>query len=305
MKKSVVVVGSVALDTVETVYGKHQDALGGAAVYFSLAARRLACPRMIGVIGTDFPKKHIDLLRKNNVDVQGLQQDSGKSFRWAGRYSTDGNTAHTLDTQLGVFAQFQPRVPASYRNGEVLFLANIDPELQLYVSKQMNGVIAGGDTMNLWIQTKRSKLLQILQRLDLIFVNDQEARLLTGEHSLHKAAHALLKLGPSVAVVKKGEHGSMIQTKTTTLFCPPYPVEDVKDPTGAGDSFAGAFMSVLAQGARGSRLLKPDLLAKACAYGSVVASFTVQSFGVDGLLSMRSGEIRTRLKRLKTLVHLP
>ena len=305
MNNSVVVVGSVGLDTVETSYGIRRDALGGAAVYFSLAARHLSRPRMIGVVGNDFPAKHVELLKRNGIDVEGLQKVSGKSFRWSGRYSLDGNTAHTLDTQLGVFADFQPVVPENYLSGDVLFLANIDPELQLHVLNQMDGAIAGGDTMKFWIQNKRPPLMKVLRRLHLLFVNDQEARLLTGEHSLMKASLALLRLGPKVAVVKKGEHGSMIRTREATLFCPPYPVEDVRDPTGAGDSFAGAFMAVLAQSGRQGRKLRPVVLARACAFGSVVSSFTVQAFGVRGLLSMRQPEVRRRLKKLKGFVRIP
>lgn len=305
MSNRVVVVGSVALDTVETSYGIHREALGGAAVYFSLAARHLSRPSVMGVVGNDFPAKHVELLKKNGIDVEGLQKVSGKSFRWSGRYSPDGNTAHTLDTQLGVFAHFQPVVPRNYLAADVLFLANIDPELQLHVLKQMDGVLAGGDTMNFWIQTKRPQLMKMLRRLHLLFVNDQEARLLTGEHSLMKASLALLRLGPKVAVVKKGEHGSMIRTGETLLFCPPYPVEDVQDPTGAGDSFAGAFMAVLARSGRQGRKLGAGILSKACAFGSVVSSFTVQAFGVRGLLSMRQPEIRRRLKKLKGYVRIP
>lgn len=305
MKKSVVVVGSVALDTVETSYGKHRDALGGAAVYFSLAARFFAQPRMIGVIGSDFPGAHVALLRRNRVDVEGLQRVSGESFRWAGRYSADGNTAHTLDTRLGVFAQFEPEVPDRYRSADVLFLANIDPDLQLHVRSQMEDALAGGDTMNFWIETRRTSLMKMLRRLNLLFVNDQEARLLSGEHNLLKASAALLRMGPDVAIVKKGEHGSMIHTHAATLFCPPFPVTDVRDPTGAGDSFAGAFMSVLAQTHRRGKSPAPAMLAKACAMGSVVASFTVQAFGVKGLLSMRPAGIRSRLNILKRLVRMP
>lgn len=301
MTKSVVVVGSVALDTVETAYGKHSGALGGAAVYFSLAGRFFASPMMIGVVGGDFPHAHVSMLRRNGVDTQGLQRVSGKSFRWAGRYSSDGNVAHTLDTQLGVFAEFQPEVPERYKSSSVLFLANIDPELQYRVLGQMNGALAGGDTMNFWINGKRPQLLKVLKRLHLLFVNDQEARLLTGEHSLLKASRALLKLGPSVAVVKKGEHGSTIVTKNFIHVCPPYPIIDVCDPTGAGDSFAGAFMSVLATAGRRANRLDRAILSKAAAYGSVVSSFTVQSFGVKGLLSLRRAAFQRRLRELKQM----
>lgn len=305
MSRSVVVVGSVALDTVETVYGKHREALGGAAVYFSLASRMFAQPQMIGVVGRDFPGRHIQMLKNNGVSVEGVQRADGKSFRWAGRYSADGNTAHTLDTQLGVFATFQPSIPRSYRDAGVLFLANIDPDLQLHVIRQMKHALAGGDTMNFWITSKRAALLKVIRHLHLLFVNDQEARMLTGEHSLMKAAKGLLRLGPKAAVVKKGEHGSMIRTADALLFCPPYPVDDVKDPTGAGDSFAGAFMGVLAQsGARPGRLT-PTMLAKACMHGSVVSSFTVNSFGVRGLLGMRMPEVRRRIQALKKLVQFP
>lgn len=302
---SIVVVGSVGLDSVETLYGNHREALGGAAVYFSLAARHFARPRMIGVIGDDFPQKHVALLKKNSIDVEGLQRVNGKSFRWAGRYSPDGGTAHTLDTQLGVFAEFQPVVPENYRAARVLFLANIDPDLQLHVLKQMDGALCGGDTMNLWIASKRPQLMKVLRRLHLLFVNDQEARLLTGEHNLLKASAGLLRFGPKVAVVKKGEHGSMIRSKSSMLFCPPYPVDEVKDPTGAGDSFAGAFMAILAKSGRRPAQLDSKILSNACVYGSVVASFTVQSFGVRGLLRMSPAHIAIRLSQLRNFLCRP
>ncbi|OGH56276.1 MAG: hypothetical protein A3G34_06250 [Candidatus Lindowbacteria bacterium RIFCSPLOWO2_12_FULL_62_27] len=302
MKPGVVVVGSVALDTVETVHGKHADALGGAAVYFSLAARHFSKPGMIGVVGGDFPERHVSMLRKRGIDTEGLQRVRGESFRWAGRYSPDGNTAHTLETRLGVFAQFSPRVPDTYRSAGVLFLANIDPELQYHVLRQMRGALSGGDTMNFWIKSKRPQLLRMLRRLHILFVNDQEARMLTGEHSLLKASLGLLRLGPRVAVVKKGEHGSMIRSRAGVQFCPPFPVRDVRDPTGAGDSFAGAFMSVLAKSGRRSRNLDEKILARACAFGSVVSSFTVESFGVAGLVRLKPAAIRGRYEKLKTLV---
>lgn len=302
--KSLVVVGSVALDTVETVHGKVTDALGGAAVYFSLAARHFAAPHVIGVVGHDFPEAHVRMLRREGVETEGLQRVRGKSFRWAGRYSADGNVAHTLDTQLGVFAAFQPRLPKKYLDSRVLFLANIDPELQRHVLVQMPGVLSGGDTMNFWITQKRVALGRMLRNLGILFVNDQEARLLTGEHSLIRAARGLLKLGPRAAVVKKGEHGSMICTREGFLFCPPYPVEKVCDPTGAGDSFAGAFMGYLTRNGHSKRL-RAKTLAEACAHGSVVSSFTVGDFGVKGLLKMRPADIRRRLQVLRRLVHVP
>ncbi len=304
-KEEMVVVGSVALDTVETVHGKRREALGGAAVYCSLASRYFARPMMIGVVGTDFPKRYLTLVRRTGIDTEGVQQVAGESFRWAGKYSPDGNVAHTLETRLGVFSEFKPRVPDSYRSAKVLFLANIDPELQFHVLTRMNGALSGGDTMNFWISQKRAHLLKVLRRLHLMFLNDQEARMLTGEHNLIKAARGLLRMGPRAAVVKKGEHGSMICTDSSFRFCPPHPVQVVKDPTGAGDSYAGAFMGYLAQKKIRPDRLTPDLLACASAYGSVVSSFTVQSFGVGGLLSMKWPLILQRLKTLRRLVHLP
>lgn len=303
---SLVVVGSVALDSVETIYGRRQEELGGAAVYVSLAARHFASPHMIGVVGNDFPARHISLLRRHRIGLDGLQRVSGESFRWAGRYSPDGNTAHTLDTKLGVFADFRPIVPPAYARSRILFLANIDPTLQLGVLNQMPNALVGGDTMNFWIESKRAELNRVLRKLDLVFVNEHETRLLTGEHNLLKASSGLLRMGPRVAVVKKGEHGAMIRSAGQLLFCPPYPVTDVVDPTGAGDSFAGAFMGTLARLAAGnsSKRLDAKLLAKACAYGSVVASFTVQSFGVKGLLAMKPKNIQARLEELKKLARI-
>lgn len=302
-KNGLVVVGSVALDSVETVHGKTDDELGGAAVYFSLASRFLAKPHLIGVVGDDFPPRHIAMLNRQGVATEGLSREAGKSFRWWGRYSADGAVAHTLRTELGVFERFQPHIPNSYRRLKTLFLANIDPDLQFYVLEVMGDVLSGMDTMNLWIEHKRKPLLRVLKKVHILSVNDQEARMLTGEANLFRAARALLKLGPRVAIIKKGEHGCFLQTRGNLWFCPAYPMEVVRDTTGAGDSFAGAFMGTLArQGGSLAKALSPASLRAALANGSAVASFTVEGFGVLSLLKMTRARLNARLRDMARLV---
>lgn len=302
-KHGLVVVGSVALDSVETIHGRTDDELGGAAVYFSLATRFLAKPHLIGVVGDDFPARHIAMLNRNGVVTEGLTRERGKSFRWSGRYSDDGSVAYTLRTELGVFERFQPHVPQSYRRQRTLFLANIDPELQFYVLEVMGDVLSGMDTMNLWIENKRKQLLRTLKKVHILSVNDQEARMLTGESNIFRAARALLKLGPRVAIIKKGEHGCFLQTRGHLSFCPAYPMEIVRDTTGAGDSFAGAFMGTLARsGGSLSRALAPASLRAALANGSAVASFTVEGFGVRSLLKMNRARLNARLRDMARLV---
>ena len=302
-KRGILAVGSVALDSVETPFGKVDNALGGSATYFSASARFFCPVSLVAVVGDDFPARHLRLLRNLGVDTRGIEiRKGGKTFRWKGFYDANLNNAQTLKTELNVFQSFKPTLSEENRRSAFVFLANIDPELQYHVLRQMRGALSGGDTMNFWIKSKRPQLLRMLRRLHILFVNDQEARMLTGEHSLLKASLGLLRLGPRVAVVKKGEHGSMIRSRAGVQFCPPFPVRDVRDPTGAGDSFAGAFMSVLAKSGRRSRNLDEKILARACAFGSVVSSFTVESFGVAGLVRLKPAAIRGRYEKLKTLV---
>ena len=244
----VVVVGSVALDTIESPFGRLEEGLGGSATYFSLASSLLCRVGLVGVVGSDFAEKHTAMLSERNVDMAGFSQVDGSTFRWVGEYGYDLNVAHTLDTQLNVFADFQPDVPAAYRDVPFVFLANIDPELQARVLDQMNAPkFVACDTMNFWISGKREALLKTLARVDALLINDAEARELAGEANIVKAIDGIHKMGPTVVVVKRGEYGALLSTGHGFFYAPAYPLEDVIDPTGAGDSFAGGFMGYIAR----------------------------------------------------------
>jgi sugar/nucleoside kinase (ribokinase family) len=295
----ILVVGSVALDSVKTPRGESREALGGSAVYFSLAARLFAPVRVVGVVGTDFPREHRSLLETRGIDVDGLEGVPGRTFRWSGRYGKDGNEARTLETQLNVFASFKPRLGAAQRECPVVFLANIDPELQWEVLSQMSGpALVACDTMNYWIASKKPALKELLSRVDLFFVNEKEARQLTREPNNCRAARTLCEWGPSVVVVKKGEHGALVMAGGTPCGFPAYPVEDVVDPTGAGDSFAGGVMGVLASapGRPEGLLADAGLVKRAVLYGSVLASFNVQGFGTAGLASLERSAVEDRAR---------
>ena len=298
--KPVLIVGSVALDNVKTPFGEVKDALGGAAVYSSVAASYFAPVRLVGVVGDDFPKEHVQFLAARNIDLAGMQSVSGKTFRWAGFYDFDLNQAHTLDTQLNVFQQFRPDIPEQYRDSKYVFLANIDPELQLQVLDQVKSPkLAVCDTMNFWIENKRDALVEVLKRVNVVFMNDAEVRQLCGTFSLVKAANQIRELGPSVVIVKKGEHGAVMVSDGTYFAAPSYPLEEVTDPTGAGDSFAGGFIGYVAS----TDDISEGNLRKATIYGSTLASFNVQDFSLRRLSSLTADDIAGRYCEFKQIAH--
>jgi sugar/nucleoside kinase (ribokinase family) len=297
---ALLVVGSVALDSLETPFGRREEILGGSASYFSTCAGFFGPTRVVAVVGEDFPQEHLDFLASRGADLAGLIRKPGRTFRWKGRYEFDLNTAHTLDTQLNVFADFQPDLPEAYRDSEYVFLGNIDPDLQRTVLEQVRAPrFVACDTMNFWIASKRDSLLRTLRRVDLLFVNDAEARQLSGEHNIVKAARRILSFGPRAVVVKRGEYGSLYFSGSEVFAASAYPLADVFDPTGAGDSFAGGFMGYLARcGAE-----TPAVMRRAIVLGSVLASFTVEQFSLDRLRLLGTDEIRGRYAEARQLAH--
>jgi len=292
----VLVVGSVALDSVHTPFGEVTDALGGSATFFSIAASYFTDVGLVAVVGRDFPKEDIKMLEDRGVDVTGLEIAEGETFRWSGSYDFDLNTRDTLETKLNVFEEFRPKLPVGYRNAEYVFLANIDPELQLSVLEQVeNPKFVALDTMNFWIEGKREALLEVMGRVDAIVLNDGECRELALESNLIKAARAVLGMGPRIVIVKKGEHGATMFTGDEYFSAPAYPCESVFDPTGAGDSFAGGFMGHLANSAD----VSPPNVRRAVIYGTVMASFCVEEFSVRGMSSLGVDAIKRRFKELK------
>ena len=295
---SLLVVGSVALDSVETPFGKVEDALGGTASYFSLAARNFTDVKIVGVVGEDFPKEYLALFQSGKVDTEGLQVVPGKTFRWAGRYNYDLNTAHTLDTQLNVFEDFHPALPRSYRESDLVFLGNIHPALQLDVLSQTKPKLSVLDSMNFWIERTRDELTRVIEKVDIVLFNEAEVRQYAQTHNLLLAARRILELGPQALIIKRGEYGAMMVTRDHELFmAPAFPIEGVKDPTGAGDSFAGGFLGYLAS----TRDFSGAGIRKAMIHGTVIASFTVEDFSVNRLLSVTQDEIKRRYNELKRL----
>lgn len=298
---SVLVVGSVALDSLETPFGKRDDVPGGSATFFSTSASFFTPVQLVGVVGQDYPEEHVEFLKGRGVDLAGLTRAEGKTFRWKGRYSYDLNEAHTLDTQLNVFGDFQPVLPDAFRRPKVLFLGNIHPELQSMVLDQVAerpGLVAM-DTMNFWISGSREALLKTISRVDMLFVNDAEARQLAGEHNVFKAARAILSMGPSRVAIKRGEYGALLFDQDRIFSAPAYPLEDVFDPTGAGDSFAGGFLGYLARTGE----ITPATLRQACVAGSTMASFCVEKFSLDRFRDLTNEEIQARLAAFKELTH--
>jgi sugar/nucleoside kinase (ribokinase family) len=295
------VVGSVALDSVRTPFGKAEEALGGSATFFSYAASFFTGVRLVAVVGADFPEQHLDLLARRGIDLSGLRRAEGPTFRWVGEYGYDLNEAKTLDTRLGVFADFRPELPVHFRATPFLFLANIDPELQLDVLRRMERPrLAALDTMNFWIQGKREALLRVLAEVDALVVNDAEARMLTEEPNLVRAARRILAVGPRIVVVKRGEYGALMAVEGRFFFVPAYPLESVFDPTGAGDTFAGGFLGELA---RGGTIDGPSLR-RAIVYGSVMASFTVEDFSLNRLVRLEAREIDERYRAFQEMMRL-
>ena len=286
------------MDNVKTPFGEVKDALGGAAVYSSVAASYFTPVRLVGVVGNDFPDQHVEFLSERNIDLAGLQKVDGKTFRWAGYYEFDMNQAHTLDTQLNVFQEFRPHLPEEYRESKYVFLANIDPELQLQVLDQIKSPkLTVCDTMNFWIESKPDTLIEVLKRVDVVFLNDAEARQLCGTFSLVKAARLIREMGPKVVIIKKGEHGAVMVSDHTYFSAPSYPLEEVKDPTGAGDSFAGGFIGYVAS----TDDISEANIRKATIYGSTLASFDVEDFSLSRLSSLTQSDIADRYDEFKQI----
>jgi sugar/nucleoside kinase (ribokinase family) len=299
---SLVVVGSVAYDGVETPLGKIDRMLGGSATYVSLSASFFTRTRLVAVVGDDFAGEDRDLLAAHGVDLEGLETVPGKTFYWAGKYTDDMNDRVTLTTELNVFADFNPKLPASYRSEPYLFLGNIQPALQRTVRKQMNGLrLAGGDTMNFWIKDFRDELLATIHDWDFLLINDTEARMLSGQQNLRKAAGAILDMGPHTVVIKRGEYGAMLFRRDSYFIVPGYLLEDVFDPTGAGDCFAGGFTGYLAQ--QGFDLQSDHItcgeLSRAVIYGSVMGSFCCERFGVERFRTLTRAEIDARFEEFR------
>ena len=299
---SVVVVGSVAYDGVETPHGSVERMLGGACTYICLAASFFTQPKIVAVVGDDFDQQDFDLLASRGIDLEGLERVPGKTFFWQGVYSQDMNDRTTLRTDLNVFADFQPKLPESYKNVPYLLLGNIQPELQRSVRAQMNGVrLVGGDTMNYWIADYREELLATIREWDFLLINDSEARMLSGEHNLRRAANKILEMGPNTLVIKRGEYGAILFRKDRYFMVPGYLLEQVFDPTGAGDCFAGGFVGYLAE--RGVDLKAGHVdakeLSRAVIYGSVMGSFCCEKFGVDRFRTLTREEVDARFREFR------
>ncbi|MFH0778054.1 MAG: PfkB family carbohydrate kinase [Candidatus Eisenbacteria bacterium] len=295
---SILVVGSVALDTIKTPFGSCTEELGGSASYFSMAAGHFDKVNMVAVVGTDFPREHVDFFKTRGIGVEGLQIEEGLTFRWQGEYGFELGEAKTLSTCVNVFEHFHPIIPESSRNSDYVFLANIDPTLQLEVLDQVHDPkFVACDTMNFWISGRRKELMQIIERSDAFVLNDAETRQLTGEPNLVKAARMILEMGPKMVIIKKGEHGALLITKDFKFSAPAYPVELLYDPTGAGDSFAGGFVGFLAR----CDDCCEESVRLAVMYGTVMASFAVERFGVHRLAEIDTFAILDRLKELKRL----
>jgi len=294
-----VVVGSIGLDTVQTPSARREEVLGGSVSYACAAASFFAKVGMVGVVGDDFPEAHRALYRRFGIDLRGLQSAPGRTFRWSGVYEEDMNRRRTLATELNVFESFEPALPPAYRKCPFLLLGNISPELQLHVLGQLEAPeFVAADTMDLWIRTARAQLDAVISRVNLLMVNECEMRELAGESNVIRAARAVLRAGPQYVVVKKGEHGALLVSAAGVAVIPAFPVADVQDPTGAGDAFAGGVMGALARG--GTPTL--DAIRGAIACGTVVASFAVESFGLDRLAEIGSAEIEERLAQFRSMV---
>ncbi|MCP3682465.1 MAG: sugar kinase [bacterium] len=293
----VVIIGTMALDSVKTPFGDKKDILGGAATYASFAASFFSQPGIVAVVGDDFPEAHMNLLIDRKINLEGVKKE-GKTFRWSGSYEYDMNEAKTLRTELNALETFNPILPDEYKDAEFVFLANIDPSLQLKVLDQIkNPKLVAMDTMNFWIEHKKDDLLNVLKKVDVILLNDAEARQLFNTTNLVKAARAALKLGPKTVIIKKGEHGALMFTNEKHFNAPGYPLEDVKDPTGAGDSFAGAFIGYLAQ----TKDTSETNMRKAVIFGSVIASFNAEDFSLERMKKLTDKDIEKRFEEMKNI----
>jgi sugar/nucleoside kinase (ribokinase family) len=296
---SVLVVGSVALDSVETPFGRADNVIGGSGTFFAASASHLTPVQLVGVVGDDYPMAELEPLRRRGVDMAGVERVAGESFRWRGRYRHDLNSAETLETRLGVFSHFSPKIPDQFRRAPFVFLANIDPRLQLDVLQQVEKpTLVACDTMNFWIESRRPDILALIEHVDLITLNDGEARQLTDCFNLVKAARWIMQRGPKMVVIKKGEHGAFLFKGSSIFFAPAFPLEEVFDPTGAGDSFAGGFMGYLAR----TGDLSDANLRRAVVYGSAMGSFAVEKFSVQRLLEITTADIAARVAEFRQLV---
>ena len=291
---SVLVVGTVAFDSIETPYGSAERILGGSASYFALGASFFTPVRVVGVVGRDFPQEYLDLFSRRNVDLDGLKHEQGDTFHWRGRYHEDINVRDTLELHLNVLAGFVPQLPERYRDAEYVFLGNIDPAMQMEVLNQIRHMkLVACDTMDHWIRESAPELRKVLKRIEMLVINDSEARLLSGESNIVRAARAILKMGPQAVLIKRGEYGVLQFSDSSVFATPAYPLEEVFDPTGAGDSFAGGFLGQLARSGDTSQ----RGIRRAIVYGSVVASFTVEDFGVKRLTTASLADIEERYQR--------
>ena len=298
---SLLVVGSIALDSIFTPFGETADALGGSAIYFSVAGSLLHPVKVVGVVGTDYPTQELDRLSPRGIDWSGVERAEGESFRWKGKYSYDLQSRETLETRLGVFAHFQPKLPAAFRSAEFLFLGNIDPDLQLGVLKQIERPkLVACDTMNYWIQGKKATLMELLSRVDVLMVNDSEARELSGDWNIHRAGRWILRQGPRRVVIKQGEHGALLIEQRRTFYVPAFPLENVFDPTGAGDAFAGGFMAYLARTGE----ISDDNIRRAMVYGAAMGSYAVEQFGIRGFERITLADVEERVRAFQDLTHV-
>ena len=296
---SLVIVGSLAFDTIETPWGRRERIVGGSGTYCSLAASFFTKPKIVGVVGRDFPAAVLKLFRARGVDTEGLEIRPGKTFHWEGRYGYDPNQRETIRTDINVYEGYRPQLPATYRKADIVFLANIDPDLQDDILAQVQKPeLVAMDTMNLWIRSKPESIWRVLKKVDILFANDEEIRMLTREPNLIKAGKNILAAGPRLVVTKKGEHGALVFGRKFVFGVLAHPCEDVVDPTGAGDSFAGGFLGYLDKRRRFSH---PDIR-RAAVYGSVLASFAIEDFGIARLKTLTQREIEARFRRFKKLV---
>jgi len=297
---SLLVVGSIAFDSVKTPFGEVEEVLGGSATYFSTSASYFTDVSVVAVVGDDFPDRYLKFLRSRRIDIEGIERRDGKTFRWRGEYGYDLNEAKTIDTQLNVFQSFKPRLPERYKDKKVVFLANIDPDLQREVLQQVREpLLVACDTMNYWIEGKRESLIETLKLVDILLINDSEARQLAGEPNLVRASKKILSYGPKTLVVKRGEYGALMFRDGKIFVAPAYPLEVVFDPTGAGDCFAGGFMGYLAN----TMNLDESNMRKAIIFGSVMASFNVEAFSLERIKSLDYSEIEARYREFKSLTH--
>lgn len=297
---SILVVGSIAFDAIETPFGQTEKAIGGSATYFSVAASNFVPVQVVGIVGEDFGEKEMSVFEGRQIDTSGIERVEGKTFFWSGSYGYDLNVANTRDTQLNVFASFKPKLPEHFRKPDVLFLANIDPELQLDVLNQIERPrLVALDTMNFWISSKRDALEKVIRAVDMLIVNEGEVRQFTGEHNLVRGAKALLGMGPKTVVIKRGEYGVLMVMGDRIFAAPAYPLEDVFDPTGAGDTFAGGFLGYLAA----SETVTDLSIRRALVFGSVVASYNVEAFSLDRLRTISGEDIQRRYGAFRQLTH--